>query len=294
MWRKDIEIILMRQLASYLAMPIFIVDTQGNLLFFNEPAEQILGRRFEETGWMDSDTWSTVFKPRDADGNILSGNDLPLMRALTTLRPAHRRIWIAGLDGARRTIELTAFPLIGLGDRFVGAVSIFWEFQGQEAERPQTGRLYSASFELARPGPVLDTGRHEIEIILVRQLAHHLAMPMFVVDAGGHLLFYNQAAEPIVGRPFGDIRGMDLETWRTVFHPRDEQGNPLREEDRPLSNALLRRRPSHRRLWAVGLDEEERLVEMTGIPLIGMADRFVGASAIFWEIVGETEADEPE
>jgi PAS domain-containing protein len=42
----EIEMILMRQLASYLAMPIFIVDPVGNLVFYNEPAESILGRRF--------------------------------------------------------------------------------------------------------------------------------------------------------------------------------------------------------------------------------------------------------
>jgi len=49
---KDIEVILSRHLASCLAMPIFIVDPVGNLLFYNEPAELILGRRFEETGEM--------------------------------------------------------------------------------------------------------------------------------------------------------------------------------------------------------------------------------------------------
>ena len=35
MLQKAIEVILMRQLASYLAMPIFVVDPDGNLLFYN-------------------------------------------------------------------------------------------------------------------------------------------------------------------------------------------------------------------------------------------------------------------
>ena len=132
MWRKDIEIILARQLASYLAMPIFIVDGQGDLLYFNEPAEQVLGRRFEETGWMDTQQWSTVFVPRDAEGCPIEPEDLPLNQALRTKRPAHRRIWITGLDGATRQIELTAFPLVGMGDRFLGGVSIFWEIDQEE------------------------------------------------------------------------------------------------------------------------------------------------------------------
>jgi hypothetical protein len=41
---------LARQLAGYLSVPVFLVDPLGNLLFYNEPAEVILGRRFEETG----------------------------------------------------------------------------------------------------------------------------------------------------------------------------------------------------------------------------------------------------
>ena len=35
----DVEIILMRQFASYLALPIFVVDPKGDLIYFNEPAE---------------------------------------------------------------------------------------------------------------------------------------------------------------------------------------------------------------------------------------------------------------
>ena len=46
MAQKDVEVILMRQLASYLAVPIFLVDPAGNLIFYNEPAERLLGRRF--------------------------------------------------------------------------------------------------------------------------------------------------------------------------------------------------------------------------------------------------------
>jgi PAS domain-containing protein len=127
MSNKEIEVILARQLAGCLATPIFLVDPQGTLLFYNEPAEKILGRRFEETGEMPVDEWSTIFKPTDASGAPLAPESLPLVIALNTCRPAHGQFWIEGLDGVRRHIEVTAFPLIGLADRYVGAVAIFWE-----------------------------------------------------------------------------------------------------------------------------------------------------------------------
>lgn len=127
MSQKEIEIILARQFASYLAMPIFIVDPEGALLFYNEPAESILGLRFEETGEMPASEWSRVFIPIDEDGTPLLPESLPLMIALTEHKPAHRRFWIQGMDNVRRHIEVVAFPLVGQANRHVGAIAIFWE-----------------------------------------------------------------------------------------------------------------------------------------------------------------------
>jgi len=127
MAQQEIEIILMRQLASYLAAPVFIVDPQGNLIYYNEPAEQILGHRFEETGEMPVAEWSTIFLPTDDDGAPLPPDELPLVAALRDRRPVHREFRIRGLDGALRHIDVTAFPFIGQGERFLGAIALFWE-----------------------------------------------------------------------------------------------------------------------------------------------------------------------
>jgi PAS domain-containing protein len=123
-------VILARHLASCLAMPIFIIDPAGNLVFYNEPAEPILGCRFEETGEMPASEWSTIYTPTDENGASLPAEDLPLMIALVERRPANRRFWICSLDNVRRHIEVTAFPLIGQTDRFLGAMAIFWEVTG--------------------------------------------------------------------------------------------------------------------------------------------------------------------
>jgi PAS domain-containing protein len=126
MAQHEIEVILLRQLASYLVMPIFIVDPEGTLVFYNEPAEIVLGKRFEETGEMSAEQWSTAFQPTDEAGVPLDPDSVPLMIALRDRRPTHESLWISGLDGVRRHIEATAFPLVGQADRFLGAVVIFW------------------------------------------------------------------------------------------------------------------------------------------------------------------------
>ena len=127
MSQQEIEVILARHLAEYLAMPIFIVNPAGDLIFYNEPAEAILGKHYSETGVMPASEWSTVFHPMDEDGNPVPPEELPLMIALSHHRPAHKTLHIRGLDGILRRIEVTAFPLVGQADRFLGGIALFWE-----------------------------------------------------------------------------------------------------------------------------------------------------------------------
>ena len=127
MTQQPIEVILARQLADYLTLPVFLVDPDGNLIFYNEPAEKILGYRYEETGPMPAQQWTTVFLPTDEDGNPLEPSQLPLIIALQENRPAHSGFWIRGLDGVLRHIEVSAFPLMGQSDRHLGAMALFWE-----------------------------------------------------------------------------------------------------------------------------------------------------------------------
>jgi PAS domain-containing protein len=127
MSQQEIEVILARHLAEYLTMPIFIVNPGGDLIFYNEPAEAILGTRYNETGIMPASEWSTVFHPMDHDGKPIAPDELPLVIALTQRCPAHSMFWIRGLDGAMREIEVTAFPLTGQANRFLGGIAIFWE-----------------------------------------------------------------------------------------------------------------------------------------------------------------------
>jgi PAS domain-containing protein len=110
-----IQIILTRQLGEYLSVPLFLVDPSGTLLFYNEPAEALLGQRFEETGAMPAQRWSLAFSPVDPSGQPVPPDDLPLM------------ITLRGLDGVVRHIEVASIPITGLQGEFLGAVALFWE-----------------------------------------------------------------------------------------------------------------------------------------------------------------------
>lgn len=121
-----IEIILNRQIADCMAIPVFITDTEGNLLFYNEPAEDILGKRYEDTGEMAVGEWSTAFKNKSDLGEPMPPEELPLVKTLTNQLPYHKTFWIESLQGKSERISVTSYPIIGRSGKFLGAVAIFW------------------------------------------------------------------------------------------------------------------------------------------------------------------------
>ena len=124
--QRPIELILLRQLASYLDMPIFVVDAEGRLVYYNEPAESLLGVRFDEVGVMETAAWLAAFRPGDEAGGVLPADEVPILIALREQRPVQCELWISGLDGVRRPIGATALPLVGQGGSHLGAVALFW------------------------------------------------------------------------------------------------------------------------------------------------------------------------
>jgi PAS domain-containing protein len=125
--QKPMQLILARQLASCLAMPIVIVDSKGALIYWNEPAELLLGIRFEESGEIPTEEWQEQFAVTDGDRQLIPKSEWPLMVALTQHKPVARTIWVIGPDGTWRNVNWTSVPLIAQGGEFLGVQSVFWE-----------------------------------------------------------------------------------------------------------------------------------------------------------------------
>ena len=122
-----IELVLLKQVAGYLAMPVFVVDDDGSLEYYNEPAEELLGQRYEETGQIPLDNWGNLWSPTDAEGKPLSPEELPLAVAVRDRRPVQGTIAIRARDGADRQLIITALPLEAADGTHLGAFAIFWE-----------------------------------------------------------------------------------------------------------------------------------------------------------------------
>lgn len=124
MAQQAVEIILARQFASQLSVAVLIIDSLGDTLFFNEPAERILGRRFDEVDALPFDERAAILAPRDDDGRPMPVDQLPGMVAMRDRRLVHAVFHMHGLDEVLRPIEATAIPLLNAGDHLLGALVV--------------------------------------------------------------------------------------------------------------------------------------------------------------------------
>ena len=92
----------------------------ADIVFYNEAAGALLGRRFEDVGPVSASDWMSIFGPRDERGEPVPFERQPLLAPLRAGRPAHARVLIAAADGTNHQVETSGLPIIGT-DGFQGA-----------------------------------------------------------------------------------------------------------------------------------------------------------------------------
>lgn len=125
--QKNLVLILAREFSSKLATASFVADADGTLVYYNEPAEALLGRSFAETGEIPIEEFALLLDLGEDDGTPMPLERRPAHTALVERRPVHRDLRITSLDGVTRRISATAFPLFSRPNELVGIMSIFWE-----------------------------------------------------------------------------------------------------------------------------------------------------------------------
>ncbi|HEX6952633.1 MAG TPA: PAS domain-containing protein [Gaiellaceae bacterium] len=125
--QPDLVLIVARSFATKLATPTLIIDANGDLVYFNDAAADVLGRSYVDIGELQASHWQELFQPRTLDEEPLTPAQTPGGVALLERRPVHDSFAFQGLDGREREITVTALPLFSHPDEVVGVMSIFWE-----------------------------------------------------------------------------------------------------------------------------------------------------------------------
>lgn len=123
--QRPLELILARNLMSALSTPAFLVDEGGLLVFYNEAAGLLLGKRYEELGTVGPQEWGSLFGPFDEQGEPIPYDDLPIVKAVRAGRPAHAEMTVRSTDGSSHDVEVSAFPIL-TAHGSQGAIAVFW------------------------------------------------------------------------------------------------------------------------------------------------------------------------
>ena len=122
-----------------------------------------------------------------------------------------------------------------------------------------------------------------LPLILARELAANLATPMFLMDPGGMLVFYNDAAALLLGKPFAELGEIPSGDFGASLQLSTTSGERLLRRESPSGIAYFEHRPSHQTVMATSYDGVRRTYEATAYPLLGATGEMHGVLVVFWE-----------
>ena len=130
-----------------------------------------------------------------------------------------------------------------------------------------------------------------LPLILARELASNLSTPMFLLDAGGMLVFYNDAAALLLGKPFAEVGEIPSGEFGAALELATTDGKPLRRRDSPSGIAFYERKPAHMRVMATAYDGVRSSYEAMAYPLLGSTGEMHGVVAVFWQVASGEHSD---
>ncbi len=121
-----------------------------------------------------------------------------------------------------------------------------------------------------------------LELILARNLLTSLSTPAFLVDERAQLVFYNEAAGALLGRPFEDVGRMTPEQWISTYGPIGEDGQPMALDELPTTRAIRDGRPAHAIFRIRSAGGAEHRIASSAFPIVASEKGSSGAMIMFW------------
>jgi len=120
-----IELILARNLVTSIRLAALLLDPDGVIVYFNDAAGELIGRRFEEVGPLSREQWNEQFGPFDEFGAVIPTDHMPVTVALRDGLPSIDRVHVRLDRDELIEIEVSALPLTTV-QGFQGAIVVFW------------------------------------------------------------------------------------------------------------------------------------------------------------------------
>jgi PAS domain-containing protein len=121
-----------------------------------------------------------------------------------------------------------------------------------------------------------------LELILARNLLTSLSTPAFLLDEHAQLVFYNEAAGALLGRPFEDVGRMAPDQWISTYGPFGEDGEPMALDDVPTTRAIRDGRPAHGTFRIRSAGGGQQRIASSAFPIVASEQGSSGAMILFW------------
>jgi len=132
----------------------------------------------------------------------------------------------------------------------------------------------------------VESPQKPLELILARNLLTSISTPSFLVDSGGTMVFYNEAAAAFLGRSFEDTGQMTAAEWTRAYGPFTSEGEALSYDGLHLTQAVREGRPAHGGFRIRNAHGDEAFVEAVAFPLVASETGSSGAMILFWPQAG--------
>lgn len=122
-----------------------------------------------------------------------------------------------------------------------------------------------------------------LELILARNLLTSISTPAFLVDSEAAVVFYNEAAAALLGRPFEEVGRLTAEEWTASFGPLARDGTPLEVDRIAVTAAIREGRPAHGE-FRIRSADGVRDIEASAFPIVASPEGSSGAMILFWPL----------
>lgn len=113
--------ILARSLSENLAVPCFVVNDAGAIVWFNESAERLIGRMAPDTPELSAAELIETLDARSSDGEPADPKTLPFLQAINERAPSTGSYRVSGADGTE-WVDTAALPLLGATGEVLGVL----------------------------------------------------------------------------------------------------------------------------------------------------------------------------
>lgn len=135
-----------KSLAAKIRTPALVIDSSGNVAFYNTAAETLLGATFAERGPLTASAWFEETKVRSPEGEPLPLEAMAGWVGVQRERPATGSIKFNSLQGEEHLVRFIVNPLFrgkAASGQFEGVLVLYWKEEERQPDRRLATVVYT-------------------------------------------------------------------------------------------------------------------------------------------------------